>query len=107
MLGGDQGQVNVGTPDSAVDNTTSDHLTAIIYTPAISPAKHAAQGALLALVFSSETNTASLGQAPGPAPARTDLREEQCAIREKSLQTGHQKFPFAHLSVSATSVQVL
>jgi integrase len=37
-----------------------------IYTQAISPAKHAAQAAVLALVFSSETNTASFAQTPGP-----------------------------------------
>jgi integrase len=33
-----------------------------IYTQAISPAKHAAQAAVLALVFSSETNVTSLGE---------------------------------------------
>lgn len=35
-----------------------------IYTQAISPAKHAAQAAVLALVFSSETNVRSLGETP-------------------------------------------
>ena len=35
-----------------------------IYTQAISPAKHAAQAAVLALVFSSETNVTSLGETP-------------------------------------------
>ena len=35
-----------------------------IYTQAISPAKHAALAAVLALVFSSETNVTSLGETP-------------------------------------------
>ena len=35
-----------------------------IYTQAISPAKHAAQAAVLALVFSSKTNVTSLGDTP-------------------------------------------
>ena len=35
-----------------------------IYTQAISPAKDAAQAAVLALVFSSETNVRSLGETP-------------------------------------------
>jgi integrase len=35
-----------------------------IYTQAITPAKHAAQAAVVSLVFSSETNAASLGRTP-------------------------------------------
>jgi hypothetical protein len=75
-----------------------------VYTQAISPAKHAAQAAVLALVFASETNPSALVQEWSKS-VKAEL-VKMTLIDEKRCKKGAKLHPFAPFLVSEKSKQV-
>jgi integrase len=69
-----------------------------IYTQAISPAKHAAQAAVLALVFDSEPSS--------PALAVNPPRVDAALIEKKGCRKGAKMHPFAPTLVAAKDVKL-